>query len=131
MDNKTCLAYRQYKPISFFRTQFKVRVLKQYFTYRNKTARSKNKNLLVRILLGTLYLNERRLLLILPYRPVIRLFSRFPRRSSPFKRRRSPGLTLEEQGLLKRTFRRRDENVTYKDFLLSSGSLPFIVILLL
>ena len=130
MDSKTCLACKQYKLISFFRTEGKVRVLKQYFAYRNKTARSKDKNLLVRILLGTLHPNKRRLLPILFYRPAIRPSSRFPRRSSFFKRRRSLGLALEKQGLLKRTFRRRDENVTYKDFSSSSGSLPFIVALL-
>ena len=129
MDSKTCSAYSHNKPISSFRNESNLRILKQCSTYRNKTARSKNKGLSARTPLGDLDPNKRRLLLLRP-QPAIRLSSRSLRRSSLLKRRRSQGLILEKQGSLRRKFRKRDKTIVYKDFLSSYGSLPIICLLL-
>ena len=119
--------------ISFFTNKFGTKAVAKYSIYRDKIAvADKRKKLAKRILLGNIDLNKRQLLLPLPklpYRPAIRLSSRSPRRSSPFKRRRSQGLILEKQGSLKRKFRKRDKTIIYKDFLSSYGSL-FIISLL-
>ena len=118
--------------MSFFTNKFGNKPVAKYFIYYIIIAVLKKRTKLVkRTLLKDVYPNKRRLLPILPYRPAVRLSPPSFYRSSPLKRRRSPGLALEEQGSPKRRFRRRDENITYKDFLLSSGSLPFIVTLLL
>ena len=116
MDTRTCSNYRSNKPLDSFYNYTRIRTVKTYSKYRLSAIASAKK----RIPLGVIDPNKRRPLLLLPLL--------LPK--SPLKRPRGLGLALEEQGLLKRRFRRRDENVTYKDFLLSSGSLPFTVPLL-
>ena len=133
MDTRIYSNYRTNKPIDSFYNYTRIRTVKTCLKYRLSVIASAKKTS-IRILFGNLDPNKRRPRLIpLPklfYPPAAQLSFRFPYPSSPLKRRRSLGLTLEKQVLLKRRFRRRDENVTYKDFLLSSSSLPFIVPLL-
>ena len=131
MDIKTCEKCAYIRLMSFFTNKSGIKAVAKCSVYRDQIITvTKRRKLAIRIPLGNLDLNKRRPPPKSPYRPAVRLSSRSPRRSSFLKRRRNLGLALEEQGLLKRTFRRRDENITYKDFSLSSGFLPFIVALL-
>ena len=126
---KPCSSCTIRKPIlDFFNGR---RTVSTCFTCRLSIANSRKR---ARKPLGDIDPNKRRPLLPLlpksPDRPAIRLSSRLNRPSSPLKRPRTPGLALEEQGLPKKRFRRRDENIIYKDFLLFSGFSPFTVLLL-
>ena len=85
------------RPMSFFTNKSGTKAVTKYSVYRDQIAAiTKRRKLVIRILLGNLDPNKRRPLLKLPYRPAIRPSSRFPRRSSPLKRRRNLGLALEE-----------------------------------